>query len=226
VQRNIGVEKRGQMPLTYNPEIFSIKDLEQARRIILTAESSTTDERWKTETPMVAELVARHNDLGPGSLVLDYGCGIGRMAKELIERHNCRVIGIDISQSMRALSVEYVNSDSFFACPPGMLNVLVDRGLRFDAAISIWVLQHCLKPADDIGTLRRAVKPGGGLLVLNNVHRAVPTRENGWANDGIDIRKTLGNTFVTQAEETLFSPVVPSSLSGITFWAAYRNGPG
>ena len=110
-------------------------------------------------------------------------------------------------------------SDSFFACPPAMLGVLLDRGLRVDVAISIWVLQHCLKPADDIGNLRRALKPGGSLFVANNIYRAVPTREKGWANDGIDIRTTLSNTFALKAGELLQNPAVPSSLSGMTYWA-------
>lgn len=212
------------MPLTYNPEIFSVRDLTQAKQIILTAESSSTDQRWKDETPMACDLLAAQNDIGPGTLVLDYGCGIGRMAKELIARHRCRVIGVDISPSMRALSVEYVNSDDFFSCTPAMLAVLLERGLRFDVAISIWVLQHCLSPATDIGYLKQALKPGGGLFVINNIHRAVPTKEGGWANDGIDIRKTLSNTFSLQAEATLMSPLVPATLSGVTFWAALKNG--
>jgi 2-polyprenyl-3-methyl-5-hydroxy-6-metoxy-1,4-benzoquinol methylase len=214
------------LALTYNPGIFSVRNHDEAKRIILTPEGSSTEQRWEAETPIVADLAARHNSLGGASVVLDYGCGIGRIAKELIARHGCNVVGVDISPSMRALSVEYVNSDNFFACSPTSLNVLIASGLRFDLAVSIWVLQHCLKPAEDIGILRGAIKPGGGLLVMNNLHRAVPTMEKGWANDGIDIRKTLSNTFALQAEETLVSPLVPAALSGVTFWASYKNGTG
>jgi SAM-dependent methyltransferase len=209
--------------LTYNPEIFSVQNQGEAKRIILTPEDSSTESRWASETPMVADLVARHCGLGSGSVVLDYGCGIGRVAKELIARHGCHVIGVDISPSMRALSVEYVDSDGFFACSPASLTLLISGGLRVDIAVSIWVLQHCLRPAEDIELLRRAIKPGGSLFVMNNLHRAVPTLEKGWANDGIDIRKTLSNTFALHAEQVLASPLVPPALSGITFWAAYRS---
>jgi SAM-dependent methyltransferase len=212
-----------EMALTYNPEIFSVPNLSQAKNIILTAESSTTEERWKTETPMLAALIAANSKIGPDTVVLDYGCGIGRMTKELIARHGCRVIGVDISPSMRALSVEYVNSDSFFACPPAMLKVLIDGGLRVDLAISIWVLQHCLSPGIDIGYLRDALKPGGGLFVVNNIHRAVPTKEAGWASDGIDIKGTLARIFSLQSEQTFVSPDVPSTLSGSSFWAAFKK---
>lgn len=211
------------MALTYNPGIFSVRTQEEAKRIILTAENSTTEARWESETPMISELIGRHGGFGPDSVVLDYGCGIGRIAKEIIARHGCSVVGVDISPSMRALSVEYVNSDNFFACSPRSLGVLINGGLRFDGAVSIWVLQHCLKPAEDIGLLRSAIKPGGSLLVVNNIHRAVPTVEKGWANDGIDLRKSLENIFEKQADETLVSPTVPEALSGVTFWAAYKN---
>lgn len=136
------------MALTYNPDIFSVQDLAQAKSIILTPEGASTEQRWKEETPLFCDLLAAHNRIEPGALVLDYGCGVGRMARELIARHRCRVIGVDISASMRALSVQYVNSDDFFSCSPAMLAVLLNQGLKFDSAISIWVLQHCLKSFD------------------------------------------------------------------------------
>ena len=128
---------------TYFPGIFDVKTSDEAMRIILTAEDSTTQNRWATETPYLADLITSNIKLSDQSLVLDYGCGIGRMAKALIDRHGCRVIGVDMSPSMRALAVGYVASDNFLACPPEMLDVLIARGMRCDAALSIWVLQHC-----------------------------------------------------------------------------------
>ena len=141
----------------------------------------------------------------------------------LIERHGCRVIGVDISPSMRALAVEYVGSDRFFTCAPEMLGLLTESGFRVDLAISIWVLQHCLKPADDIGMIRDALKPGGRLFVVNNIHRAVPSRESGWISDGIDIKGTLARIFTLDDGDTFHSPEVPSSLSGTTFWATFTR---
>ena len=135
------------MGLTYNPAVFDVDDLLAAMRIILTPEDSSTEVRWKTETPYLADLTGQWIEITRQSLLLDYGCGVGRMAKELIVRHACRVIGVDISPSMRALAPMYVASDRFFACPPAMLDGLIERGVRFDGALSVWVLQHCLNPA-------------------------------------------------------------------------------
>src|SRR5262249_9213972 len=157
------------MQLTYNPEIFSVRNVGEAKAIILTAETSTTEVRWEQETPLLCGLIEARTNISPETVVLDYGCGIGRIAKALIERHGCSVVGVDISPSMRALSVEYVGSDRFFACAPEMLGLLTGAGLRFDLAISVWVLQHCLMPADDIGLVRDGLRPGGRLFVVNNV---------------------------------------------------------
>src|SRR5262249_29871734 len=98
------------MPLTYNPEIFSVRNVREPKALILTAETSTTDARWEQETPLLCGLIDARAKIGPETVVLDYGCGIGRMSKALIERYGCRVIGVDISPSMRALAVEYVGS--------------------------------------------------------------------------------------------------------------------
>src|SRR5205085_1012886 len=127
-------EKKFRMPLTYNPKVFEVNNLAEAMSIILTPEGSTTAQRWETETPYFADLIGQHCAIGAASLVLDYGCGIGRLAHELIKRHGCRVVGVDISPGMRALSVVYTRSDRFMSCSHDMLDDLVARGIAFDAA--------------------------------------------------------------------------------------------
>ena len=56
--------------------------------------------------------------LAPNSdmVVLDYGCGVGRLAKAMIEAKGCAVIGLDISARMRTLAQDYVASDRLSPC--------------------------------------------------------------------------------------------------------------
>ena len=211
------------MALTYNPSIFNVANLSQAMQIILTPEGSTTEQRWQVETPYLAELITQSIEITSETVVLDYGCGIGRMAKELIERSQCRVVGVDISPSMRALAVGYVNSERFFACPPSMLTMMIERGMKFDAAISIWVLQHCLRPEEDIDLLRQALKSAGNIFIVNNIYRAVPTKEQVWANDGANIKELLSQNFKLEREGSLDPNFIAASLSQLTFWASLRN---
>lgn len=171
----------------------------------------------------MADLVAEQFAVTENSLVLDYGCGIGRMSHELIKRHNCRVVGIDISPSMRALSIIYTRTNRFMSCSHEMLEGLVARGLKFDLALSIWVLQHCATPADDVARIKSAMKPGGDLFVANGNLRSVPTAEQGWVNDGLDIKTMLAGEF----ETVRLGGFVPEKTTDIiaegTFWGAYRG---
>jgi len=211
------------MQLTYNPAVFDVTSIPAAMAIILTPEDSTTEKRWKTETPYVADLIGRNLDIRPDSLLLDYGCGIGRMARELIGRYGCRVVGVDISPSMRALAPAYVASDRFFTCAPSMLDDLIERGVTFDHAVSIWVLQHCQSPEEDMARIRRALRPDGSFFVLNNIYRAVPTRDRGWVNDGIDLRAELGREFRLMAEGTPAAENTGPRVAGGSFWALFRR---
>ena len=208
---------------TYNPGVFDAADMTAAKNIILTPEGSTTEQRWAIETPYVADLIGQAITITPDTVLLDYGCGIGRMAKELINRHQCSVVGVDISQKMLDLAHQYVQSDRFSTCSPDMLDGMIEQGKRFDGAFSIWVLQHCLTPAVDVARIRRSLKPNAGLFILNNMWRAVPTVEKAWANDGIDIRKMLLENFTLIREGRLPPEKTTESMSHIHFWAALSN---
>lgn len=207
---------------TYNPRVFDVPNEEAARQIIVTPEGGlSTDTRWERETPYLGELLSARLKVPAGGVVIDYGCGIGRVAKELIGRLGCHVIGVDISQDMRSLALGYVRSPNFSAVSPEVLRAMVRNGLRVDAAISIWVIQHCLRPQEDLDLIKSAMKEGARLGVVNNRWRAVPTVGGKWADDGLDARQLLEQTF-RPLETAPFDPAVVSQLiADRCFWAIY-----
>lgn len=75
---------------------------------------------------------------------------------------------------MRKLAVEYVDSSRFSVCSPEMVDALVAHGLRLDHAYSVWVIQHCWKPADDLARIKQSLKTKGNFLILNTRSRALP----------------------------------------------------
>jgi SAM-dependent methyltransferase len=214
----------------YRPDVFDVPDLQRAKGIILTDEGpgADTETRWVSETPYLMELIGKILDLRSDQVMLDYGCGIGRLSKAAIEQCGCSVIGVDISASMRRLAGDYVRSERFVAVSPAQFDLLLRSGLRVDAAIAVWVLQHCLKPAEDIARIRHSVVPTGKLIVVNMPMRAVPATHFGdnkllWVEDGVDISALLRTAFAVNAEGTLDSSRTPRMADVGSYWLELRQ---
>jgi len=208
---------------TYSPDIFNVRNVGEAKEIILTGhESLSVEQRWETETPHLIELL-RPLKLKPNSVVLDYGCGIGRMSKAIIEAFGCYVLGVDISADMRALSAHYVKDPRFFSCHPDALKGFnYAFSSEFDAAISVWVLQHCRDPNEDVDLIRYVLKIGAPLFVVNETKRFVPCKEFLWLDDGIDVRALLRSKMIEQDAGSLDPAVVSEFVAGQTYWAVYE----
>ena len=206
--------------VTYNPHVFDQPDTESAMAIAITPEDGlSTEHRLANETPYLARLIGEQLGLAPGQLVVDYGCGPGRMAKALIERFDVKVLGVDISQNMRSFSPTYVGSPSFSVVSNAVARSLFDGGLRADAALAIWVLQHCPRPKEDLTLIREGLSTSGKLFVLNNYHRAVPTLEAGWVDDQLSIHALVAEEFSLTAEGQPKGAAMGPRLAAQTFWA-------
>lgn len=212
---------------TYDASVFTnVETVDDAVRIILTPEAGmTSTHRWKTETPYLMGLMEKY--VRTDGTVLDYGCGIGRLSKPLIEKHHCTVIGADISANMRALAASCVDSSRFVALHPDLL-LYFDPGFT-DFAIAVWTLQHCFDPKDAIDLIHRSLDDKDGIFFLvNNVRRVVPVSNGGaghWADDGIDIDKMIREHGFDLIERGQLEgdDIAPGTLRDNTFWAAYRK---
>jgi len=221
------------MRVIYYPGIFDAETLSQAKEIILTTEGpgADTETRWARETPYVLELLRCQIPVTSSSLVVDYGCGIGRIAKAMIDATGCFVIGVDISARMRQLASDYVGSDRFCAMAPEQFDKLVEMGLRVDAAIAVWVLQHCLAPAEDVDRICRSLVDAGHCFVLNMPKRAVPALVQDadgktrfvWASDRKDVRALLCARLTVAAEGQPDMTRVPKMADAGAFWMSLRN---
>ena len=134
----------------YYPDVFTdVVNLEHAKQLILTRDGDLTSEvRWEIETKFTVDTLLDSVLLDKNSVVLDYGCGVGRLSKALIERTDCAVVGVDMSEKMRELAVGYVDRPRFVTCSSDDLRRISNT--PFDCAIAAWVLQHCLAPNMDI----------------------------------------------------------------------------
>lgn len=163
------------MSLYYYKDMFKVKDMEEAKNIILTEEGKGGDyeARWNRETEYMLELFRKGLSDLKGKTILDFGCGIGRLSKALLENYDCYVLGVDISASMRQLALEYVNNDRFSVMSYEMFRELVGKGnLQVDVGLAVYVLQHVYDTDGDTKLLSQAIKEQ--LFVLNLKHRAIP----------------------------------------------------
>lgn len=210
---------------TYHPQAFDADDESTARAIILTPEGSTIEERWERETPYVGNRIVELLDLRYGDTVVDFGCGIGRVAKDLIGRIGCSVLGVDISPKMREMAAAYVASDRFEAISVEEFDRRVATGWRAYAAYTCWVLQHCVDPRAEVARIAGALPPGSSIAVLNSVFtQAIPT-DAGWTLDRIDMRAVLQETLTELNAEKLPAEVAAPDLLDTTFFGLYRTAP-
>ena len=175
----------------YWPEKFNVSDLEEAKRLILTPDGDlSTDERWAIETPPLVSLLKEQFDISDQSTLIDFGVGIGRVAKELINETGCFIIGVDISASMRTLGHIYCNSPNFMSCSVEGLASLSSKGFRADFAYSVLTLQHSADHLENINLLFETLTQSGGLYVLNTTYRVLPVKD-GWKFGALDLRPIL-----------------------------------
>jgi SAM-dependent methyltransferase len=195
-------------------EMFRPKDIRAARDIILTPEQGmTTDERWIRETPWIVEQVEHLTQ--PGDAVIDFGCGVGRIAREIGRKYLS--IAVDASPEMRAMCVEYCAKDApgVTVTDPWGLGWMAKKGLQADGAVAIWSLQHIPDLDNHVRWLASAIKPGGWLFVLNSHARWLPI-ENGWRADAVNVPTTLiQHGFWRQIDITL-----PPDLFGPDKWCS------
>ncbi|HEX5621598.1 MAG TPA: class I SAM-dependent methyltransferase [Solirubrobacteraceae bacterium] len=133
---------------------------------------SARAEAWATHWARLAEparaALLAAADVGPGTRLLDVGCGSGELCAAAAER-GAVVAGIDAAEGMLAISRRRV--------PDGDLRVGAIETLPWaDASFDVVTAVNALQFADDFGdALReaaRVARPGGVVAVCNWARRA------------------------------------------------------
>lgn len=205
--------------IPYDPKRFDVHSISEAMAIILTPEDSTTQQRWATETPYLSDLIAHHFDLQTRHRVLDFGCGIGRISKNLIKKTGCSVVGVDTSVSMRSLAPAYVLDKRFLSCAPEMLPLIA----KVNFAISVWTLQHIPDLSGAIDLVKQQLLPYGKLLVVNSCGRCLPVPNGLWVDDKQDTRELLCARFNEVAFGALDPEKTTPKTSVAAFWGVYER---
>ena len=134
----------------------------------------------------------------PTDVVLDAGCGSGRVFQHRLAGRVRRAVGVDVTDEPRG-------SENIDGAVKGDLGALPLRANTFDLIVMSHVAEHLTEPEAAFRELARALRPGGRLLLLtpNRWHyvplvaRLVPYRLhvafNRWR--GVDARDVFPTVY-------------------------------
>lgn len=177
---------------SYLKAAFDPVNLAHAKDIVLSPDPLHPN-KFSEETEFLVDFIEKHSLADPGSLVLDFGCGMGRVARRIIGRIGCRVVGVDPSEGMRICARAYVGSPELFDARASY------DGTDIDLVLAVFVLQHTEHPEREVETIARALKPGGRVLLVDGV-RLVPSGVDArgyvvWRDDGADVQAIMARHF-------------------------------
>lgn len=122
------------------------------------------------ELSLFASAISRHINKKTKS-VLEYGCGVGRLAKKVIEKNkSIDLIGVTDSPQQLNSALAFVNSEKFEVLLPHELTKSVDL------AYCMSILNHlpAVELRDALHRMNSALKPGGRIIIFApDVRRAV-----------------------------------------------------
>jgi ADP-heptose:LPS heptosyltransferase/SAM-dependent methyltransferase len=178
--------------------------------------------RWNEETPIFVEAILKYKN--DAKIILDYGCGAGRLAKELLKKSDelnlgLKVLGIDNSSEMLDLASKDINHKDFFPLKPEELKTKVDF------VYLIYCLQHipAVEIRDVLQRIYTFLSDEGKLFYCSSDYRMAIRFDNpGFFDDrflGVNLQEELSRFFIKvcnvfSEEELENYPVVKKMIKG------------
>lgn len=180
--------------------LFHPNTVEQAKDMVVgNCNGFSMEKRWEIETPLFAKAI--NNELkfySSITSILDYGCGTGRLAKEVLNQNpHCEVVGVDASSEMLERSKEYVNSNNFSTYLPSDLS----EDKKFDLVYCVYVLQHApaIELREILARIYHHLKDAGVFVYCSSDYRmAIRFDGGGFFDDrflGVNLREEIERFF-------------------------------
>jgi len=202
--------------------LFKPRSLDEGKHAVVgDCNGYSMNERWEQETPLFAQaILKRTNTTSPH--ILDYGCGVGRLAKEILTQDSTSsVVGLDASRDMLVQATNYINDARFTTVHSSEL-IGYDK---FDLVYCVYVLQHCpaIEMRDALAKIHYNLKDDGLFVYCSSDYRMAIRYDNGGFFDdrflGVNIREEISRFFepvenLFSDEELLQNSVVKNMVQG------------
>lgn len=130
--------------------------------------------RLTDQAQTLAEFLHGGIEYAPGARVLEAGCGVGGQTVQLVTRHpGIDLVAVDISEESLAQAkarVAAVAPEARVEWRCADLREL--EGEQFDHIFVCFVLEHLTNPAEALAGLRRLLRPGGTITVIEGDHQS------------------------------------------------------
>jgi len=126
--------------------------------------------RLADQAGTLAELLHVDTIYPPGSKVLEAGCGIGAQTSILVQNSpHARFVSIDISQDSLNHAKKAVNAENVMFRQADIFD-LPFAAESFDHIFVCFVLEHLQKPVDALVNLKKVLKKGGSITLIEGDH--------------------------------------------------------
>jgi len=183
--------------MSYLKEAFYPDNMESAKDICITPDPKKPN-KFNEETHFLIKFLNSRGLLHKRPKVLDFGCGVGRISKDLVDL-GCEVVGMDFSIPMLMAAINFVDNKNFTPLINTATLPFVIKP-EFDLVICSFVLQHTEDPIKEINFLKTVMKDDATLVLVNEPYRLVPMgmdkdRFVEWKDDKVDIDQEVSNEF-------------------------------
>ncbi len=129
--------------------------------------------RLQDQASTLEDLLHSDTFFPSGSKVLEAGCGVGAQTITIAKNSpESRITSIDISEASVTEAKKRVESEGFsnVCFQQGDIFNLSFNQKSFDHVFVCFVLEHLSKPVEALTNLRRFIKPGGTITVIEGDH--------------------------------------------------------
>lgn len=141
----------------------------------------------------------------PGSKIMEPGCGTGAQTRILAKKNpGCRFVSIDISRKSLAAAERLIREENITNVEFQTADIfdLAFEDEAFDHVFICFVLEHLADPGSALNSLKRVLKRGGTITVIEGDHGSAYYHPRSTAAQAtiqclIDIQASLkGNSFI------------------------------